>query len=126
MKQGLATNFDLSTGSGLQRLTSLLSSVADCVILTQVGSIINRVPDQEQREKSSDDGLSAGILSIKVPSLNSTTSLLRSITLGQALVESNNILHAGGRATGTLSGFRGSNLGWDGKGRVVTYSAKAE
>lgn len=94
--------------------------------LTQVGSVVDRVTDEEHGEEGSNDGLAGSVLSVKVTSLDSTTTLLRSIALGEALVETNDTLHAGRRTTGALCGLGGSDLGWDGEGGVGTNTVHAE
>lgn len=92
-------------------------------VLTQVLSVVDRVADQEHGEEGGHDRLSAGVLAVEVTSLDSAASLLRSIALGQALVESYDRLHARRRATGTRSRLGRGNLRWDGESRVEANAA---
>ena len=86
-----------------------------------MGSVVDRVSDEEEGEEGDDDGLSAGVGAVKVTGLDSTATTGGGGALGKGLVEADDALHPGGGATGAGDRLGRSDLGRDGEARRVSH-----
>jgi len=87
------------------------------MVRTKMEVVVNGIRDTTDEENSVDDGGSRRVFTIKVLGLVSANQSrrldLRSRTLGQVLVEADELTHAGGILLGTASSSGGSEIWWD-------------